>query len=200
VTDAPIAYTVHPGGRAVSPEQQQALARWLPANGINPNLVSVAAPVTVLPVPHGQGPDGQSWLIQVIVFEQFHVDHTGVNEHNLITGQPVTFQRTVPLQVPYPFPTAPTTDGEDHGQEVEPVEEGQRPPQHQGGPQEDERQELRPAEAEALQDRRSAARAERPRKGSAERIEDHAEEDPREGHQAVSQPEEDQPEEVGAAR
>lgn len=102
MTDAPLAYTVHPGGRTIAPEQQQALARWLPANGINPNLVSVAAPITVLPVPHGQGPDGDPWLIQVIVFRQFHVDHTGVNEHNLITGEPVAFQRTVPLQVPYP--------------------------------------------------------------------------------------------------
>lgn len=127
---APLAYTVHPGGRAPSAEEQQVLAAWLPANGINPNLVSIAAPITVLPVPHGQGPDGDPWLIQVIVFEQIHVDHLGASDHNLITGRPVTFQRTVPLQMAYPTATA------EEANEAAPAEETPAPQQQTADEQE----------------------------------------------------------------
>ncbi|MCI3279095.1 hypothetical protein [Streptomyces cylindrosporus] len=109
MTDAPLAYTVHPGGPLASEELQHALTQWLRANGINPSLVSVDAPISVLPLPH-PGPDGQTWLIQVIVLEQFHIDHLGAKEINLITGRPVTFQRTIPLTVP--FPNQPATGAE----------------------------------------------------------------------------------------
>ena len=126
MTDAPLAYTVHPGGRAPSAEEQQRLAAWLPANGINPTLVSVAAPITVLPIPHGDGPDGGPWLIQVIVFDQVHVDHTGASDHNLITGRPVTFQRTVPVRVAFPTDSAEQDEAEgESAPEPAPAEESE---------------------------------------------------------------------------
>jgi len=110
---APIAYAVHPGGDIPTGQHQQTLAAWLTANGINPNLVAAANPITVLPIPYeAQGDDGP-WMVQVIVFSQFYMREDGTKEHNLITRQPVTFQRTVLLRVP--FPTGPTADGEDHG-------------------------------------------------------------------------------------
>ena len=188
MTDAPLAYTVHPGGRLPSGEEQQVLAAWLPANGINPNLVAAYSPITVLPIPHGQGPDGDPWLIQVIVFEQIHVDHLGASEHNLITGQPIKFQRTVPLQVPYPFPTEPATDGEDHGQA------------DREAAQQAAQDEVRDAREAGVSDRHQGQSPQRAGEGGPARDAGTAEEGPGRGDEAVSGPEEDQPEEVGAGR
>lgn len=124
---APLAYTVHPGGRLPDGPTQQALAQWLPANGINPNLVSADAPITVLPVPY-QSPDADGpWMIQVIVFHQVHVDHTGATEQNLITLRPVAFQRTVPLRIPFPDAPAPEA-GEDASTEPAPEQQEEEAP------------------------------------------------------------------------
>lgn len=99
-TNAPLAYTAHPGG-AIPP----ALTPWLTANGINPALVDVGDPIVVLLAPYSASPDGQQLLMHVIVFSQYHVDPSGTPERNLLTLRPVTFQRTIPLQVPLPHET-----------------------------------------------------------------------------------------------
>lgn len=185
---APLAYTVHPGGRIPDGPAQQILAQWLPANGINPSLVAAHSPITVLPVPYASSDGEGPWMIQVIVFDQFHVDHTGAKEHNMITGQPVTFQRTVPLRVP--FPTDPTTDGEDHGQAGRETAEQAA------------EVEVRDARQEGVPDRYEGQGPERPGQGEPVRNEGAAEEGPGRGDEAVSEPEEDRQEvrqeEVGA--
>lgn len=111
---APVAQTVHPGN-GVPPEWRRSLiAEWLTANGINPEDVSADDPITILAVPHAPAaPDG--WLLQVIVFTQYHRSAEGAHEQNLITRRLVSFQRTVPLKVP--FPPEPSTGDEDRGRE-----------------------------------------------------------------------------------
>ena len=176
MSSAPLAYTVHPGGRAPTGQEQQVLAQWLPANGINPNLVSAEHPITVLPIPLEGTGDGP-WMIQVIVFQQIHVDHTGAADYNLIIGGKVAFQRTVPLRVP--FPTAPATDGEDHGQA------------HRQAAQEAPEEGLRPAGQAGVSDPGQGARPGGPVEGETARNEGAAEEGPSCGDQAIPQPEED---------
>lgn len=180
---APLAYTIHPGGCVPDGAAQQIIAEWLPANGVNPNLVSADDPITVLPVPYGGAEDGAPWMIQVIVFSQFHVDHTGAKERNLITRRPVTFQRTVPLRVP--FPTAPVTDGEDRGQT------------DREAAQQDPQVEVRDAGEEGVSDRHKGKSPQRAGQGEPVRNEGTAEEGSGRRYQALSEPEEDrrQPEE-----
>lgn len=192
MTGRPVAQTLHTGSGIPAEERRQSLVGWLTANGINPDLVAVNSPITVLTVPFRPESDTEPWLVQVIVFTQYHVNPDGTREQNLITREAVTFQRTVPLTVPFPADPATADEGTRDGEEpqVEAVEEDQRPPQHQGGPEADEQQAVRPAETEEVQDRRSSSRKERTGEGGAERIEGDSEEDPRQGHEAVPQPEE----------
>lgn len=166
----PQAQMIHHGPGIPADPLRQRICDWLTANGINPSRVK-PEPIYVLTIPHPNSTinGGQPHLIDVIVFTQYY-DADGRREMNLLTKDAVTFQRTVPLQVP--FPTDPTTDGEadGEGQEVEPVEEGQRSPEHEGGPEADEQQAVRPAEAEEVQDRRPGPREERTGEGVAARI------------------------------
>lgn len=119
MTDAPIAQTIHSGGGSPAEWRRGLIALWLAAHGVNADQVSADDPITVLTVPipfrpdgaHGEGP----WLIQVIAFSQYFTNADGKRELNLITRKPVVFQRTVPLHTP--FPTDPTTDGGDRGQD-----------------------------------------------------------------------------------
>ncbi|MGP3737914.1 hypothetical protein ACTWJ9_33565 (plasmid) [Streptomyces sp. GDS52] len=150
MTDAPIALTVHPGG-GVPPEWRRLLiVDWLTTNGINPADVSSDDPITVLTLPHTPSDPDEPWLVQVIVLTQYHRNVYGVREQNLLTRRPVAFQRTVPLQEPFP---TDLPDGEDRGEEpqVEAVEEEQRPPEHEERAEADEQQAVRPA-GQALQD------------------------------------------------
>jgi len=183
VTDAPIAQAVHSGGVPAGPKQQT-LAAWLTANGINPNLVAAADPILVLPIPYEATDDDGPWMVQVIVFSQFYMRDDGTKEHNLLTRQPVTFQRTVPLRAP--FPTETTTDGEDHGQTDR--QAAQEAPQEL----------IRDPQQAQVSDPRQGPRPERPGEGQAVRNEGAAEESPRRRDEAVPQPEEDRQEEVGA--
>lgn len=106
-TPAPLAYTVHPGGAVPAGWKQKALAAWLPANGINPNLVAAGEAIRVMPIPVGSS-DGGPMMVQVIVFSQLHVDQAGEPEYNLISGTTIRFQRTVPLQSHFPQDPATT--------------------------------------------------------------------------------------------
>ncbi|MGW2384409.1 hypothetical protein [Streptomyces sp. NPDC001658] len=122
MTTAPIAQTIHPGGSIPDPDRQDVLGPWLRANGINPRSVAAVEPITVLPVPHEA--DGGNWMIQVIVFSQFHELPDGTHDQNLITRQPVKFQRTVPLRVPFPTDPAPKEKGEEE-RDADEAEEGE---------------------------------------------------------------------------
>ena len=145
--------------------------------------MSVEHPVTVLPVPYEGNGDGP-WMIQVIVFEQIHTDHTGAPDYNLITGRKVTFQRTVPLRVP--FPTA-ASDGEDHGEADR--EEAEAPTEDI----------VRDQGEAGVSDRHQGEGEECPGQGEAARNEGAAEGRSVRSDEAVSESEEDQQEEVGAA-
>lgn len=200
MTDAP-AYTVHDGNSRLPEWRRKLIAAWLTANDIAPADVSADHPITILTVPFRPpetADDGGPWLVQVIVLHQYFTHADGTKEQNLLTRRAVTFQRTVPLKTP--FPTDPTTDdeGTSDGQEpeVEAVEEDQRPPKHQGGPEGDEQQAVCVAPSEEVQNRRSSSRSERSSEGLGSRIAG-AEEGREEGGGAqVPQPEE---EEVGDA-
>ena len=179
--NGPIAYTVHDGHGTPPAWRRQLIAAWLTANDIDPGLVSASHPVSVLTVPfrtEQTAGDGEPWMIQVIVLHQYYARADGVKEQNLITRKPVTFQRTVPLKVP--FPADPTADeGARHGEA-----EGQ-------AAQEAPEVQVRPARSAPLSHRHQGTGQERTREGLAERIEGNSEDHPRQGHQAVAQPEED---------
>lgn len=118
---APTAYTAHDGHGTPPPWRRQLIAAWLTANDVDPDLVSAAHPVTVLTVPFRPAhtaDQGEPWQVQVIVLHQYYANPDGVKEQNLITRKPVTFQRTVPLKVPFPADTTDegTTRGEAEGQ------------------------------------------------------------------------------------
>lgn len=197
MTDAPTAYTVHDGRSRLPNWRRQLIAAWLTANDIRPEDVSADHAISVLTVPfrpEDLTDDGGPWLIQVIVLHQYYTRADGAKEQDLITRKAVTFQRTVPLKTPFPAEPATADEGARHGEEpqVEAVEEDQRPPQHEGGPQGDEQQAVRSAEAEALQDRRSSSCPERTGQGVGSRIAS-AEEGRQEGRGSqVSQPEEEE--------
>ncbi|MFC9891436.1 hypothetical protein [Streptomyces pilosus] len=178
---APIAYTVHDGHGIPPTWRRKLIAAWLTANDVNPDLVSAAHPVSVLTVPFRPADtagDGKPWLIQVIVLHQYYARADGVKEQNLITRAPVTFQRTVPLKVPFPAdPTADegTTRGEAEGQAAQEAPEVR----------------LRPARQTQVPHTGQGPREERTVQGSSERIEGNPEEDPRQGHPEVPQPQKD---------
>jgi hypothetical protein len=203
----PIAFTVWDGHGRLPAWRRKLIAAWLTANDISPDDACADHAITILTVPFRPAEaadEGEPWQIQVIALHQYYVNRHGTKEQNLITRKPVTFQRTVPLKVA--FPPEPTTveEGPHHGEEpqVEPVEEGQRPPQHQGGTQEDEQQAVRLAETEEVQGGRPGSCSERVGQGLRSRIAS-AEEGRSKGRdQEVPQPEEvrRQPqEEVGGA-
>jgi hypothetical protein len=183
VTDAPIAQTIHPGNGVPAGWRRELIAEWMTANGVDADNVSADHPITVLTVPYrnstadGEGP----WLIQVIAFTQYYRRPDGTREHDLISQRPVSFQRTVPLTVP--FPTDPKTDGEDRGQADR--QAAQEAPEVQ----------VRPAGEAPVSDRYEIKGQERTGEGRAKRIEGHPEDHPRQGHQALSEPEEDRREE-----
>ncbi|MEU5323003.1 hypothetical protein AB0G67_40565 [Streptomyces sp. NPDC021056] len=186
MTDAPIAEIIHPGGHAPTGWKQQALAEWLPANGINPGVVSADAPILVVPIPLPPSGDEGPWMIRVIVFEQYYVGEIGAKETNMLSGRAVTFQRTVPLR--FPFPTDPTTGGEDHGQAD--LQAAQQAPEEQ----------VRDARQEGLPDRHEGQGEERPGESEPARHEGAAEEGEGRSHEAVPEPEEDRSEEEVGAR
>jgi hypothetical protein len=168
----PEAQSIHTGHGLPDWPRLKRIQEWLKANGIDPRLVAVHRPVYVLPVPNGTIQGGVPWLIDVIIFHEYYENSDGHRERNFITNEAVMFQRTVPLQVPFPADPTTADEGTGHGQEpqVEAVGEDQRTPQHQDRPQEDEQQAVRPAEAEEVQDRRSSSRSERPGEGVGSRI------------------------------
>lgn len=176
-----MAYTVHDGHSTPPAWRQKLIAAWLTANDIDPDVVSAAHPVTVLTVPFrpADNPDGPPWLIQVIVLHQYYVRLDGAKETDLIARRPVTFQRTVPLKVPFPADTAPGDEGATRGQA------------DQQAAQEAPQEVIRPARSAPLPDRHKGEGSERTGEGSAERIEVDAEDHPRPRHEAVPEPEED---------
>ncbi|WP_219014235.1 hypothetical protein [Streptomyces sp. NEAU-sy36] len=91
-------------------DQRLRICTWLTANGINPNNVTQHAPIHILPIPVRPPETGDGWLAQVIVFTECYVNADGHREQNLISREPVTFQRTVPLRVPFPA-NLPGNDG-----------------------------------------------------------------------------------------
>jgi len=188
----PDAQSIHTGPGLPDWPRLKRIQEWLKANGIDPRLVAVSRPVYVLPVQNGTIQGGVPWLIDVIVFHEYYENPGGHREQNMITREAVMYQRTVPLIVP--FPAEPTTadEGTRHGEEsqVEAVEEGQRPPQHEGGPQQDEQQAVRPAEAEEVSNRRSPSRSQRSREGVDSRIAGTEEGRATGGDGQVSEPEE----------
>ena len=188
---APIAFTVHDGHGNPPAWRRKLIAAWLTSNDINPDLVSAAHPVSVLTVPfrpadatEGQGP----WLIQVIVLHQYYVRESSAKEQNLITRAPVTFQRTVPLKVPFPADSTIAEEGPRHGEA------------DRQAAQEATQEQVRPARNAPVPDRYESAGQERARQGRAERVEGAAEDHSRSGDEAVAQLEEDRrrpEEEVG---
>jgi hypothetical protein len=111
----PDTQAVHAGYGVPTEERRQLIVAWLEANGIDPQQVVSTRPVFVLAVPNGTVKGGVPWLIDVIVFHQYYEHPDGHREVNLITREAVAFQRTVPLQVP--FPADPETAGEGTSQE-----------------------------------------------------------------------------------
>lgn len=179
---APLAYTVH-DGRGTPPKwRRDMVADWLRDNGINPDHVTSEAPITVLTVPlrpAESADDGEPWLVQVIVLSQYHVNEQGAIEQNLITRRPVTFQRTVPLRTPFPADPATADEGARRGEADS--QAAQEAPQEQ----------VRPAGSTPVSHRHEGAGQERSRPGRAERIEGDPKNHPRQGHQAIPEPEED---------
>ncbi|MER6092448.1 hypothetical protein [Streptomyces bluensis] len=179
----PDAQTVHPGHGIPHEDLRQRICTWLKANGINPEDVVATRPVYVLAVPNGTIQGGLPWLIDVIVFHQFYRRSDGCIERDFINREAAMFQRTVPLTVP--FPTDPTTDGEDHGQADSKA--AQQAPQVQ----------VRPAPEAGVSAGHQGEGEERPGQGVATRDEGTAEEGSGRGHEALSEPEEDQWQEDG---
>ncbi|WP_154686151.1 hypothetical protein [Streptomyces himastatinicus] len=172
------AQTVHSGHGVPSETTLWRINAWLEANGIDPCLVLAERPIYVLAVANGTIQGGLPWLIDVIVFHQYYEHPDGTRELNFITHEAVSFQRTVPLQVP--FPADPTTDDEgaidgeaDQQAEEEAAEVQVRAARQAGVPRGHEGQS-----------------EERAGQGEPTRIEGAAEEGTRRGDEAVPEPEE----------
>lgn len=180
MTDDPIAYAVHDGSGMPPEWRRQLIAAWLTANDVDPADVSPHHPISILTVPFRSedAAGGGPWLIQVIYLTQYFTGDGGKKEQNLITRKPVTFPRTVPLKVTFPPASITAAEGTTHGEA-----EGQAA---QEAPQEV----VRPAREAEVPHTGQGACEERSVQGSAERIEGHPEEDPRQGHEEVPQPEE----------
>lgn len=181
----PIAFTIHDGCGLPSDQQRTRINRWLTANGIAPDRVASNAPVLILTVPTRPPETGDGWLQQVIVITEYNVNAEGYREQNLISREPVTFQRTVPLRVP--FPTDSTTDGEGHG------EADSRPPQ------ETPEDRFRDAREAGVSDRLEGEGEERVGARGTARHEGAAEAGEGRGVEAVPEPEEDHPTQGGQA-
>lgn len=126
MTNAPIALRIHDGTGSLPEEAQPLIVKWLRANRINPDQVSITHPVTVLTVPYGAGvEDDTDWLMQIIVFHQFYVGPDGDREMDLLTRQPVCFQRTVPLAVAFPTPPDPASGNPSQDQNSQDGQGGQ---------------------------------------------------------------------------
>jgi hypothetical protein len=180
----PNTQTIHGGYRAPDEEHRERIAAWLEANGIDPCQVCATRPVYVLAVPNGTMMAGRPWIIDVIVFHQYYENPDGRRERNLISGEAVAFQRTVPLNVP--FPDGPTTDGEAHGEADQ--QAAQQAPQVQ----------VRDARKAGVPHRHEGEGSQRPRQGQSVRNEGSTEEGSSRSDEALSQSEEDRrQEEVG---
>lgn len=178
---APVACTVHDGHGMPPAWRRKLIAAWLTANDVTPENVSADHPISVLTVPFRpeETADGGPWMLQVIVLNQYYVNANGSKEQNLITRKPVTYQRTVPLKVPFPADTPSGDEGATRGQA------------DQQAAQEASQEQVRPARSAPLPDRHKGEGSQRTRQGSAERIEVDAEDHPRPRHEAVPEPEED---------
>lgn len=94
-------HVVHPGGAVPGERVRQKIAAWLEANRLDPAVVPQEDPILVLSLPERRdGRTSDTWRVLTIVVNQYHLQD-GRREHNHLTGQPVKFQRTVPLRVPY---------------------------------------------------------------------------------------------------
>ena len=180
MTDCPTAYTVHDGNSRLPEWRRKLIAAWLTANDIAPADVSADHSISILTVPFRPpetADDGGPWLVQVIVLNQYFTGADGAKEQNLLTHKVVTFQRTVPLKTP--FPADPAKNGEDHGETDR--QAAQEPPEV----------EVRPAWQAPLSDRHQGSSSECAGPRSTDRSDEHPEDHPREGHEALAQPEED---------
>ena len=175
----PDAHTVHPGHGLPDGPRLRRIRQWLTANGIDPGRVAVNRPVYVLALPNGTIQGGLPWLIDVIVFHEYYQNSEGHRERNFITGDAVMVQRTVPLQIPFPAEHTTADEGAVRGEA------------DQQAAQEAPQEVVRPAPEEGLSDPRQSPCPSGPLEGEAARNEGAAEEGPRRGHEAVSEPEED---------
>lgn len=175
------AHTVHPGN-GVPPDSRRArINAWLEANGINPCHVVADRPIYVLAVANGTIQGGVPWLVDVIVFHQYYEHPDGTRELNFITREAVSFQRTVPLQTP--FPTDATTDDEG-------ARDGEA---DQQAAEEAAEVQVRAAREEGVPRGHEGQGQERAGKGEPTRNEGAAEEGTRRGDEAVPEPEEVRP-------
>jgi hypothetical protein len=181
------AQTVHPGNGVPREATRQRINAWLEANGIDPCHVVADRPIYVLAVANGTIQGGVPWLTDVIVFHQYYEHPDGTRELNFITREAVSFQRTVPLQTP--FPTDPVTDDEG-------ARDGEA---DQQAAEEASEVQVRVAREEGVSRGHQGQGPERVGQGESARIEGAAEEGSSRRDQAVPQPEEDrsQEEEVG---
>lgn len=175
----PDAQSVHIGHGLPDWPRLKRIQEWLKENGIDPRLVAVNRPVYVLPVPNGTIEGGVPWLIDVIIFHEYYENPDGHREQNFITNEAVMFQRTVPLQVPFPADPATADEGTSHGEADR--QAAQKAPEVQ----------VRPSRSTPVPDRHKGQISQRPGSGSSERIEGDSEDHPSQGDQAVPEPEED---------
>lgn len=175
----PEAQSVHIGHGLPDWPRLKRIQEWLKANGIDPRLVAVNRPVYVLPVQNGTIQGGVPWLIDVIIFHQYYENPDGHRERNSITNEAVMFQRTVPLQVPFPADPTTADEGTGHGEaEQQAAEEA---------PQEF----IRDQEQAGVPDPRQGARESGAFKGPTARNESTEKGRSSSRHQAVPEPEED---------
>jgi hypothetical protein len=120
----PDAQTVHPGHAIPHEDLRQRICAWLEANDITPDDVVATRPIYVLAVANGTIQGGLPLLIDVIVFHEFYRNADGARERDFINGDAVMFQRTVPLQVP--FPTGPEVNEEDQALEEDSPPAGEK--------------------------------------------------------------------------
>lgn len=183
------AQTVHPGYGRPSETTRRRINAWLEANGIDPRLVLADRPIYVLAVANGTIQGGLPWLIDVVVFHQYFEHPDGTRELNFITREAVSFQRTVPLQVPFPTDTATDDEGAHDGEA------------DQQAAEEAAEVQVRAAREEGVSRGHEGESEERVGQGESARNEGPAEEGSRRRDQAVPQPEEVRraEEEVGEA-
>lgn len=100
--DAHGSHVIHPGGAPPGEPARRRIARWLEANGVDPASVPQEDPLLVLSLPERRrGRTSDTWRVLVIVVNQYVMAAKGRPEVNHLTGQPIKYQRTIPLKVPY---------------------------------------------------------------------------------------------------